>query len=158
MLISSSVVDAATEFLTGESNEDEYFPRIPSILLALLTAWRENGQAAAQDAARRIDANYWDVFLPANPLIMGFEEVATGAFFYGLYGLIFNVVRFIDFDDDRQDAFVQVIIELRKQPPNRPLEHWKVDYLFSVHHCLAADSRSRNTVFLLSRTTCLGER
>lgn len=68
----SSDADAAGAFLAVETavNKDSgVASRLPSIFLGLLAAWMGgNHTAAAKEAARRIHADYCNVYLASDPL------------------------------------------------------------------------------------------
>lgn len=122
------------EELTREISEDAaggVASQVSSILLDLLTTFPEHGPEAAREAARRIDADYGDAYLPSDPLLKGADDRGMTMFLERLYGLILSVVTFIDCDDARQDALVQLVAELRKLPPKA----FKIMDV-SNHHCI----------------------
>lgn len=101
----------------AEDAADGDASQVPSILLDLLTAFPCDGPEAAREAARRIDADYRDVYLPSDPLLKGQDDKGMAPFLSYLYELVQSVATFIDWDDARQDALVQLVGELRKLPP-----------------------------------------
>lgn len=105
---------------------------VPSILLGLLETYPgDDAQAAreaAREAARRIDADYQDVFLPSDPLLRGQDDKGMAGYLYRLYDLVLSVARLLDCDDVRQDALVQLLGELRELPP-RAFRIWGKDCL-----------------------------
>ncbi|ROW11478.1 hypothetical protein VMCG_01147 [Cytospora schulzeri] len=101
----------------SEDVADGVAVQFPSILLDLLTKWPVDGVEAAREAARRIDADYRDVYLPSDPLLRGQEDKGMAGYLSHLYGLVMSVATFIDCDDPLQDALVQLLVELRKLPP-----------------------------------------
>lgn len=91
--------------------------QIPSILLGLLTTYPGGDAMTAREAARRIDAEYRDVYIPSDPLLRGLEDKGMAGFLGRVYDLVLSVSRLVDCDDARQDALVRFLGELRKLPP-----------------------------------------
>ena len=141
----SSDADAASAFLAAETAADEdsgVASRLPSIFLHLLAAWTEgNHAAAAEEAARRIHADYCDVYLPSDPLMKGLDDKGMAGFLSRLYELVFSQVRLVGYDDARQDALVETLLELRKLPP-QSLRIWGVSCPVPVSLGLVANSRT----------------
>uniref|UniRef100_A0A093VFL7 Uncharacterized protein n=1 Tax=Talaromyces marneffei PM1 TaxID=1077442 RepID=A0A093VFL7_TALMA len=82
----------------------------------------ENG-TTPQEAAQQIDAFYAGDFLFSQPIFQ--KEKAKGMinFLGGLDALICGLGRILRYDDCRQDALVQMLLELHKLPP-RQVKIW----------------------------------
>ncbi|KAK3937371.1 hypothetical protein QBC46DRAFT_356722 [Diplogelasinospora grovesii] len=118
----ASSLDPVTEYLIEENLPDEFgrVPVFPPIVLDLFAACREGRDgmaAAALEAARRIHRYYHEEFVPSDPLERCWN-LGMNEFLPSLYGMIFETARLISYDDehDRQEALVQVLVELRKLP------------------------------------------
>lgn len=137
--------DAANAFLTAETTVDEetgVASGLPSIFLDLLAAWTEgNHTAAAEEAARRIHADYCDVYLSSDPLMKGLNDRGMAGFLSRLYELVFALARLVGYDDDRQDALLETILQLRKLPP-QSLKIWDVSRPTPVSLGLLANMRT----------------
>lgn len=92
---------------------------VPSILRDLLRSYPQDGQQAAQDAARRINFDYRDKYLPSDPLLKGRDDEGMAGFLYHLYLLSLDTARLIHYSSPEQDALVQLFVELRKLPPEQ---------------------------------------
>lgn len=103
-----------------------------------------------QEAAHQIDAFYEDDFLPSQPTFQ--KEKAKGMInFLGVLDeLICGLGRVLHYNDARQDALIQLILELRKLPP-RQVEIWEVSKiitkLFQRFMQRLTNSSVRMTVF-----------
>lgn len=101
------------------SDKDEGIPStLPSILRDLIVVYPQDGPPAAQEAARHVDADFWDAYLPWDQTQGAGRDGAAGINFLArLYQVTLSIVRFIPYDDSRQDALIQLLLELRKLAP-----------------------------------------
>lgn len=105
----------------SESYEGAETYELANILKRLLA---ENG-ITPQETAQQIDSFYENDFLPSQPIFQ--KEKAKGMInlLGALDELLCNLGRVLRYDDVRQDALIQVILELRKLP-TRQVEIWEV--------------------------------
>ena len=120
----STSQDAGIAYLDeqiSESYEGAETYELANILKHLLA---ENG-ITPQETAQQIDSFYEDEFLPSQPIFQ--KEKAKGmiTLLGALDELLCNLGRVLRYDDVRQDALIQVILELRKLP-TRQVEIWGV--------------------------------
>ena len=59
-----------------------------------------------------------------------YDDKGMESFLWALYQVIFDLARLIPYNDLKQTALVQLILELRKLPPKQ-FKIWKVQ---SPHH------------------------
>jgi hypothetical protein len=102
---------------TRSNEENAITSNVPSILRSLVAANHQDSQGAAQEAAQRIDFDYWHVYLPSDPLLLGTEDKGMATFLTQLYELLFSVARLLHYDNTRQEVIVQLLVELRKLAP-----------------------------------------
>lgn len=105
--------------------------QMPLILRDMISSFPEDGQAAAEAAARRINADYWENYLPSDPLLKGRDDKGVEDFLGRLCHLSFHMGRLLRYDDTRQDAIVQLFLELRKLPQQR-FQVYEVDSI--IYH------------------------
>lgn len=124
--------------------------KLPSIFLDLFTTYRdEDCQTATHNVTRRINAEYWDVYLPSDSLIKSQEDKGMAEFLSRLNNLVFGLALLIGYDDPRQDALLQVLVELRKLPP-KPFKVWRVS--------LSANRQGPTADLMIGRLPCLRSR
>lgn len=144
--------DAGIAYLDEEISEayegDETY-ELANILKRLMA---ENG-ITPQEAAQQIDSYYEDDLLPSQPILQ--REKAKGMInlLSALDDLICGLGSALRYDDARQDALIQLILELRKLPPRqvvigdvsrstpRPISSFDMHYL-------AHTSKRRNVLFI----------
>lgn len=121
--------DAGIAYLDEEisdSNEGDETYELSNILKRLLV---ENG-VTPHDAAQQIDSFYEHQFLPSQPIFQKQKAKGMIEFLGALDVLICDLGRLLHYDDVRQDALIQLILELRKLPP-RQVEIWGVSKAIS---------------------------
>jgi len=79
----------------------------------------------ARTIAQRIDAVYWEILLPADPLMKYHDDKGMAGFLNALWEFFFELSKHITYDDSKQDTLIQFITELRKLPP-KPFKVWIV--------------------------------
>ncbi|PCG90858.1 Protein of unknown function DUF3632 [Penicillium occitanis (nom. inval.)] len=123
----------------SESYEGDETYELANILKHLLA---ENG-ITPQETAQQIDSFYEDKFVPSQPIFQKEKSIGMINLLGALDELLCNLGRVLRYDDVRQDALIQVILELRKLP-TRQVEIWgdectvyKDDPIFGVlvHEC-----------------------
>lgn len=106
---------------TGEASN------VASILRDLVLAYPQDGHRASAEAALRVDADYHQVYLPSDPLLKGQDDQGMEEYLDKLCRLVLATAQRIPYDDDRQDAVVQLFVELAKLPP-KAVKIWGVSY------------------------------
>ncbi|RYP66230.1 hypothetical protein DL769_006074 [Monosporascus sp. CRB-8-3] len=92
-------------------------PTRVDLLTILRDALLSVDEAAAKDAAHRIDSYYSDTFFSSDPLVKFEEDKGMASFLNTLWDAVFDLAELLPFDDPKQDRLVEVILELRKLPP-----------------------------------------
>jgi len=98
---------------------------LTSIIRDLLVSYPQDADQAVAEAARLVDADYYNNYLPSDPLLKGRDDEGMEGFLNSLCDIIFSTVRRIPYDDSHQDAIVQLLAELAKLPP-KTLRIWGV--------------------------------
>ena len=89
---------------------------LPTIIRDLVTTYPSQGRGAAERAAHRIGADYREVFLPSIVNFSDRDDNGWGIFLGKLYGLCLSAGRLINYEDARQDAIVELFVQLRRLP------------------------------------------
>jgi hypothetical protein len=112
--------DALKAYLAEEIGldiEDGVESQVALILLDFVKAHPQpDHQAVARELARRINADYWELYRQSVPLLKRQEDKGLAGYLNGLYELIFGLARLIGYDDSQQDVLVEVLVELHKLP------------------------------------------
>ncbi|KAK2813483.1 hypothetical protein FQN49_008306, partial [Arthroderma sp. PD_2] len=82
-------------------------------------------RCSAADAAKKIDAYYWDRNLDSGPLFK-YHPDGVGDVENILYEIVLDMAQRLSYKDARPDDLVRLVIELRKIPP-RPVKAWNGD-------------------------------